>query len=68
MLPPPIPHPCAAPPQNTPSFCCPPQAADPVVPLLATSTEEGRKVQRSGGAAFPAVFRRVADAALRDDG
>ncbi|XP_072214123.1 tRNA (guanine-N(7)-)-methyltransferase [Excalfactoria chinensis] len=43
-------------------------AADPVLPLLASSTEEGRKVQRSGGAAFPAVFRRVAEPEPRDDG
>ncbi|KAL7989809.1 hypothetical protein Chor_012475, partial [Crotalus horridus] len=36
-------------------------AADPVVSLLGTSTEEGKKVQRNGGKVFPAVFRRVRD-------
>ncbi|XP_053907514.1 tRNA (guanine-N(7)-)-methyltransferase isoform X2 [Cuculus canorus] len=34
---------------------------DPVAPLLATATEEGRKVQRSGRPVFPAVFRRLQD-------
>ncbi|XP_054033476.1 tRNA (guanine-N(7)-)-methyltransferase [Dryobates pubescens] len=36
-------------------------AQDPIVSLLGTATEEGRKVQRGGRAAFPAVFRRVPD-------
>ncbi|XP_015676143.1 tRNA (guanine-N(7)-)-methyltransferase [Protobothrops mucrosquamatus] len=36
-------------------------ASDPVVSLLGTSTEEGKKVQRNGGKVFPAVFRRVRD-------
>ncbi|XP_032068016.1 tRNA (guanine-N(7)-)-methyltransferase isoform X3 [Thamnophis elegans] len=34
-------------------------AADPIVSLLGTSTEEGKKVQRNGGEVFPAVFRRI---------
>ncbi|XP_058028836.1 tRNA (guanine-N(7)-)-methyltransferase isoform X2 [Ahaetulla prasina] len=34
-------------------------AADPIVNLLGTSTEEGKKVQRNGGKVFPAVFRRI---------
>ncbi|XP_026533115.1 tRNA (guanine-N(7)-)-methyltransferase isoform X2 [Notechis scutatus] len=33
--------------------------ADPIVNLLGTSTEEGKKVQRNGGKVFPAVFRRI---------
>ncbi|CAJ0957678.1 unnamed protein product, partial [Mesorhabditis belari] len=32
--------------------------ADPVVPLLFESTEEGQKVTRNHGSKFPAVFRR----------
>ncbi|XP_064354530.1 tRNA (guanine-N(7)-)-methyltransferase [Dromaius novaehollandiae] len=40
---------------------------DPVVARLATCTEEGKKVQRSGGSTFPAVFRRVEDPALREE-
>ncbi|XP_069735042.1 tRNA (guanine-N(7)-)-methyltransferase isoform X3 [Phaenicophaeus curvirostris] len=35
--------------------------ADPVAALLATATEEGRKVQRAGRPVFPAVFRRCQD-------
>ncbi|XP_070592135.1 tRNA (guanine-N(7)-)-methyltransferase isoform X2 [Erythrolamprus reginae] len=35
------------------------QAADPIVNLLGTSTEEGKKVKRNGGKVFPAVFRRI---------
>ncbi|XP_077185071.1 tRNA (guanine-N(7)-)-methyltransferase isoform X3 [Paroedura picta] len=42
------------------------QASDPVVNLLGSSTEEGKKVQRNGGKTFPAVFRRVADKTLKD--
>uniref|UniRef100_A0A8D0BPD3 tRNA (guanine-N(7)-)-methyltransferase n=1 Tax=Salvator merianae TaxID=96440 RepID=A0A8D0BPD3_SALMN len=38
-------------------------ANDPVVDLLGTSTEEGKKVQRNGGKTFPAVFRRIVDVA-----
>lgn len=34
---------------------------DPVVPLLSESTEEGRKVARSGGSVFIACFRRIPD-------
>lgn len=37
------------------------QASDPIVGLLDTSTEEGKKVQRNGGKTFPAVFRRIRD-------
>ncbi|KAK0409822.1 hypothetical protein QR680_004781 [Steinernema hermaphroditum] len=33
--------------------------ADPVVPLLFESTEEGQKVTRNEGSKFPAVFRRL---------
>ncbi|XP_028577340.2 tRNA (guanine-N(7)-)-methyltransferase isoform X2 [Podarcis muralis] len=36
-------------------------ASDPIVGLLDTSTEEGKKVQRNGGKTFPAVFRRIRD-------
>ncbi|XP_028928540.1 tRNA (guanine-N(7)-)-methyltransferase isoform X1 [Ornithorhynchus anatinus] len=32
---------------------------DPIVKRLDTSTEEGKKVGRTGGQTFPAVFRRV---------
>ncbi|XP_048347808.1 tRNA (guanine-N(7)-)-methyltransferase isoform X2 [Sphaerodactylus townsendi] len=42
------------------------QASDPIVDLLGTSTEEGKKVQRNGGKTFPAVFRRIADKALKE--
>ncbi|XP_048347809.1 tRNA (guanine-N(7)-)-methyltransferase isoform X3 [Sphaerodactylus townsendi] len=41
-------------------------ASDPIVDLLGTSTEEGKKVQRNGGKTFPAVFRRIADKALKE--
>nr|XP_056718572.1 tRNA (guanine-N(7)-)-methyltransferase [Euleptes europaea] len=41
-------------------------ANDPVVDLLGTSTEEGKKVQRNGGKTFPAVFRRISDKALKE--
>ncbi|CAI5932930.1 unnamed protein product [Closterium sp. NIES-64] len=34
--------------------------ADPVIPLLSTSSEEGLKVQRNGGRTFLAVYERVA--------
>uniref|UniRef100_A0A7E4W2Z9 tRNA (guanine-N(7)-)-methyltransferase n=1 Tax=Panagrellus redivivus TaxID=6233 RepID=A0A7E4W2Z9_PANRE len=34
-------------------------ASDPVVPYLATSSEEGKKVERNGGKTYPAVFRRI---------
>lgn len=34
-------------------------AKDPVVPLLASSSEEGKKVLRNGGSMYPAVFRRI---------
>ncbi|GJP44893.1 hypothetical protein CLOM_g4294 [Closterium sp. NIES-68] len=36
--------------------------ADPVILLLATSSEEGLKVQRNGGRTFLAVYERVAAA------
>lgn len=36
-------------------------AADPVVPKLYESTEEGQKVTRNKGDKFLAVFRRTAD-------
>ncbi|KAM6468702.1 tRNA (guanine-N(7)-)-methyltransferase [Liasis olivaceus] len=42
-------------------------AADPIVNLLGTSTEEGRKVQRNGGKVFPAVFRRISDRAQEQE-
>jgi tRNA (guanine-N7-)-methyltransferase len=35
--------------------------ADPVVPLLSDSTEEGQKVTRNSGSKYPAVFRRLTD-------
>ncbi|XP_053157980.1 tRNA (guanine-N(7)-)-methyltransferase [Hemicordylus capensis] len=38
--------------------------SDPVVNLLGTSTEEGKKVQRNGGKTFPAVFRRITEHSL----
>lgn len=34
-------------------------AADPVVELLGTATEEGQKVKRNGGETFTAVYRRI---------
>ncbi len=34
---------------------------DPIVPLLSESTEEGKKVARSGGSVYIACFRRIAD-------
>ncbi|CAI4231001.1 unnamed protein product [Auanema sp. JU1783] len=37
------------------------EAADPVVPMLYESTEEGQKVTRNEGDKFPAVFRRISD-------
>ncbi|XP_072847183.1 tRNA (guanine-N(7)-)-methyltransferase isoform X2 [Pogona vitticeps] len=43
-------------------------ADDPVVDLLGTSTEEGKKVQRNGGKIFPAVFRRISDTAQTQEG
>ena len=36
-------------------------AADPVVPLLYTGTEEGQKVERNAGSTYLNVFRRVAN-------
>ncbi|KAH0629086.1 hypothetical protein JD844_010897 [Phrynosoma platyrhinos] len=36
-------------------------SSDPIVEILGTSTEEGKKVQRNGGKTFPAVFRRISD-------
>ncbi|XP_060618805.2 tRNA (guanine-N(7)-)-methyltransferase isoform X1 [Anolis sagrei] len=36
-------------------------SSDPIIDLLSTSTEEGKKVQRNGGKTFPAVFRRISD-------
>ena len=37
------------------------EGADPIVPLLTSCTEEGKKVQRAGGSVFIACFRRVSD-------
>lgn len=37
------------------------EEGDPVLSLLASSTEEGRKVSRVGGLVFTACFKRVAD-------
>jgi tRNA (guanine-N7-)-methyltransferase len=37
------------------------ESCDPVVALLANSTEEGKKVGRTGGTVYVACFRRVAD-------
>ena len=37
------------------------ESSDPVVPLLPESTEEGKKVARSGGKVFIACFRRIKD-------
>ena len=36
-------------------------AADPVIPLLYTGTEEGQKVERNAGSTYLNVFRRVAN-------
>jgi len=36
-------------------------ADDPIVPLLAESTEEGKKVTRNKGDKYTAVFRRIED-------
>eukprot|EP00271_Cylindrocystis_brebissonii_P013785 TRINITY_DN3405_c0_g1_i2.p1 TRINITY_DN3405_c0_g1~~TRINITY_DN3405_c0_g1_i2.p1 ORF type:complete len:333 (+),score=50.30 TRINITY_DN3405_c0_g1_i2:134-1132(+) len=40
--------------------------ADPVVRLLATSSEEGLKVARNGGKTFRAVYRRIALKSLKE--
>ena len=40
------------------------ESSDPVVPLLTSSTEEGKKVARNGGKAFIACFRRIPDPVL----
>ncbi len=37
------------------------QLADPIVPLLSESTEEGKKVARGGGCVYTACFRRILD-------
>lgn len=37
------------------------ESSDPIVPLLSSSTEEGKKVARSGGQVFIACFRRIND-------
>ena len=37
------------------------QSCDPILPLLAHSTEEGKKVARAGGAIHTACFRRIPD-------
>ena len=34
---------------------------DPVIPLLSSSTEEGKKVARAGGVVYTSCFRRVSD-------
>ncbi|KAJ3340137.1 tRNA (guanine-N(7)-)-methyltransferase (tRNA(m7G46)-methyltransferase) [Gonapodya sp. JEL0774] len=39
-------------------------AADPCVPVVLTSTEEGKKVARNGGQKWVAVWRRIADEEL----
>lgn len=36
-------------------------AADPIVPLLYTGTEEGQKVERNSGSTHLNVFRRIAN-------
>ncbi len=36
-------------------------ADDPILPLLAESTEEGKKVSRAGGTVHTACFRRIPD-------
>lgn len=40
---------------------CHPQAADPLVPLLPSVTEEGQRAQRAGRPPCTAVFRRRPD-------
>ncbi len=40
---------------------------DPVVPLLTQSTEEGKKVARSGGRVFIACFRRILDSRCKQN-
>lgn len=42
--------------------------SDEVVPLLSTSTEEGKKVARSGNPVYIAVFRRIEDGFQPSDG
>ena len=37
------------------------EGEDPVVPLLSSITEEGKKVERAGGGVFIACFRRIPD-------
>lgn len=43
------------------------QEGDPIVPLLVESTEEGKKVARSGQKVYIACFKRVSDSFLTDD-
>uniref|UniRef100_A0A7M4E8G9 tRNA (guanine-N(7)-)-methyltransferase n=1 Tax=Crocodylus porosus TaxID=8502 RepID=A0A7M4E8G9_CROPO len=40
-------------------------SSDPIVDRLGTATEEGKKVQRSGGKTFPAIFQRIEDEVLQ---
>lgn len=37
------------------------QSCDPIIPLLTSSTEEGKKVARAGGTVHIACFRRIPD-------
>ena len=37
------------------------EGEDPVIPLLSSCTEEGKKVARTGGKVFIACFKRVLD-------
>ncbi|XP_034241737.1 tRNA (guanine-N(7)-)-methyltransferase [Thrips palmi] len=44
------------------------KVSDPVIEKLFSSTEEGQKVDRNSGSKFLAVFRRVADPYMSNDG
>ena len=44
-----------------PLFQAADEGEDPVIPLLSSCTEEGKKVQRAGGKVFVARFKRIAD-------
>ena len=42
------------------------EGEDPVVPLLNSVTEEGKKVERAGSRVFVACFRRITDPLTSD--
>ena len=42
------------------------EGEDPIIPLLSSVTEEGKKVERAGGRVFIASFRRITDPHISD--